>query len=140
MSNEVSPPRRVLLVEDEAPLRRALARVLTKHGYEVIEAEDGAHATQLSGAHSFDAVLTDLVMPRVDGLGLLRYLRARRIEVAIVMMTGTPDEATAAEAYRLGALGYLTKPLETSRLLETMERALSAHASTARPMTRGRSA
>lgn len=115
---------RILVVDDEDPLRRALTRMLEEAGYEVSAAENGARALELLAEGSFAAVLTDISMPRMDGLDLLRAVREHDLEVPVLIMTGSPDVKSASEAVRHGACDYLTKPISRSQLLPTMRRAV----------------
>jgi two-component system response regulator FlrC len=102
---------RVLVVDDEPGLRDFLAEVLSGDGHQVTRARDGDEAAQLVDRQRFDLVLTDLRMPGLDGLGLLKKLRAEQPEVEVVLLTAHGDVATAVEAMRLGAFDFLQKPL-----------------------------
>jgi two-component system response regulator FlrC len=103
---------RVLVVDDELGLRLFLAEVLTGDGHQVTSAKDGAEAARLVDARGYDLVVSDLKMPGLDGLGLLRKLHAEQPEVEVVLLTAHGDVATAVEAMRLGAFDFLEKPLE----------------------------
>jgi two-component system response regulator FlrC len=102
---------RVLVVDDEPGLRDFLAEVLTSDGHQVTRARDGDEAVHLVDRQGFDLVLSDLRMPGLDGLGLLKKLRAEQPEVEVVLLTAHGDVATAVEAMRLGAFDFLQKPL-----------------------------
>lgn len=123
----VATRARVLLVEDDAALRRAIGRMLERMGHQVIEAEDGARAIELSAKDHFDVVLTDIMMPGVDGIAVLRAVRERDLDVPVLLMTGAPDLDTAVAAIALGALEYLTKPIGTEALGKSIDRALKLH-------------
>jgi len=116
--------RRVLLVEDDASLRSVMSYHLRKAGYEVAEAPDGARALDAVAEQAFDLVLTDIRMPQMDGLDLLRQLRARDLDVPVVMLTAFGTIHDAVEAMRSGACDYLTKPVEKDQLLHAVDRAL----------------
>ena len=104
---------RVLVVDDEPGLRAFLAEVLVADGHQVTSAKDGAEAARLVDARGYDLVVSDLKMPGLDGLGLLRKLHAEQPEVEVVLLTAHGDVATAVEAMRLGAFDFLEKPLES---------------------------
>jgi EAL domain-containing protein (putative c-di-GMP-specific phosphodiesterase class I) len=116
---------RILVVDDEPTLRRAITRTLEDAGFEVHAAEDGAQAMQLLDQHSFDAVLTDVAMPGMDGIALLRAVRERDLEVPVVLMTGKPGVESASEAVFYGACEYLIKPMSNAQLESTVRRAVS---------------
>lgn len=115
---------RILLVDDEEALARALARVLTTAGYDVDTAVDGGQAVQLLAAHSFDAIVSDLGMPRMSGMQLLQVVRQGDFDVPVILMTGAPQLQSAMDAVSLGALGYLTKPIDTDELKKVVDRAV----------------
>jgi two-component system response regulator AtoC len=102
---------RVLVVDDEPGLRDFLSEVLAGDGHHVTAAKDGAEAARLCDQKAFDLVLSDLRMPGLDGMQLLKKLRAEQPEVEVILLTAHGDVATAVEAMRLGAFDFLTKPL-----------------------------
>ncbi|HEX7668498.1 MAG TPA: EAL domain-containing protein [Polyangiaceae bacterium] len=113
------------MVDDEPSLLRAIARTLEHAGFEVNAAEDGPRALQLLDEHSFDAVLTDVAMPGMDGIALLRAVRERDLEVPVLLLTGKPGVESAAEAVRYGASEYLIKPIPNADLESKIRRAVS---------------
>lgn len=117
-------PGRVLLVDDDPELRRAIARTLERGGFAVVTAEDGERAAGLLAEESFDVVLTDVAMPRMGGIELLRVARERDLEIPVLLMTGAPDVNSAIEAVRHGACEYIIKPFESTRLLHLVRRAV----------------
>ena len=119
--HDVAPT--VLLIEDESALRHAYARMLRAAGWTVTECGHGASAVELIGAHSFDVILSDIDMPGLSGIEFLGLLRERQIETPVVLMTGAPTLDTAVKAVEHGAFKYLTKPMESGELLETVDRA-----------------
>jgi two-component system cell cycle sensor histidine kinase/response regulator CckA len=121
------PITRVLLVDDEADVVRSLARVLTQAGCEVTTTSEGSEAIALSASAKFDVIVSDIRMPHVDGLTLLRAIRGRDLDVPVVFMTGVPTVETAVEAMEHGAFRYLIKPVEPARLVEVVERAAQIH-------------
>ncbi len=118
-----SPPPGVLLVDDDDLLRRSTARSLRADGYSVIEATDAVGAEAALVDHEFDLVLLDIVMPGVDGLAFLRTIRGRDLDVPVVVMTGFPNVESAVETVRLGAVDYLSKPVDPAKLHDVVARA-----------------
>jgi EAL domain-containing protein (putative c-di-GMP-specific phosphodiesterase class I) len=113
----------VLLVEDEAPLRRVTARVLRQYGFEVTEAGDGWEALQALSKGEFDVVVSDVTMPHITGLELLHAIRQRDLELPVILLTGAPSMDAAREARQHGALHYLVKPVDNERLVRLVTRA-----------------
>lgn len=105
---------RILIVDDDPDLRLTLDDYLDARGYQVISARSGSDAVQAleTGGNSFDIVLTDLMMPGVDGMAVLRAARQSNPLVHVVIMTGYSSLKTAIESVRCGAFDYLTKPFE----------------------------
>ena len=102
---------RVLVVDDEESVREFVAESLSRDGHEVTEARDGAHALRIMEADAFDVLVTDLKMPGIDGMELVRRVRASAPETEIVVLTAHGTVETAVEAMKLGARDYLGKPL-----------------------------
>lgn len=116
---------RVLIAEDDEAIREFFVEALEDEGLEVAEAEDGQAAWELLQKQSFHLVLTDLRMPRMDGLELLRRVRAQQPEVPVVVLTAHGNVDTAVEAMREGAFDFLQKPLRSpGELRMTAKRAL----------------
>ena len=118
---------RVLLVDDEPAIARSLTRVLGQAGHVVTSAHDGNEAVALLASASFDVILSDIRMPGMDGLALLRAIRARDLDVPVLFMTGSPALDTVIEAMENGAFRYLLKPVDTKELLALVERAAQVH-------------
>jgi two-component system response regulator FlrC len=102
---------RILVVDDEAGLREFMADALALDDHQVVAAADGREALRLCNERSFEVVVTDLKMPHVDGLTVLRTLRAEQPEVEVVVVTAHGTVDTAVEAMKLGAFEYLQKPM-----------------------------
>jgi DNA-binding NtrC family response regulator len=115
---------RILIVDDEANARAALSEILREEGYETETAADGFKALGKLGVFSPDLILTDLKMPGLDGLGLLKEARAASPSTVLVVMTAFGTIDSAVEAIKLGAENYLTKPLEPGSLIAVVERAM----------------
>ncbi|MBI5490542.1 MAG: EAL domain-containing protein [Deltaproteobacteria bacterium] len=114
---------RVLVVDDDDAGRRVSAQILSRAGAVVAEATGGREAIDAVGRQPFDVVLCDLVMPDADGIDVLRAIRDRDLDIAVVLITGAPNVTTAVAALRLGALDYLSKPEPVDHLREVVARA-----------------
>ncbi len=117
----------VLVVDDDPAVARSLRRVLEAEGYEVSVAGSGRAAVEQITQRAFDVVVSDIQMPGMSGVDLLRAIRASDLDVPVILMTGAPSVETAIEAVNLGALKYLPKPTSTEVLLESVERAARLH-------------
>jgi DNA-binding NtrC family response regulator len=107
---------KILVVDDETAARRGLSSLLSGWGYEVEEAADGQEALEKAVAGLPSVVVTDLVMPRLDGHALLRALREEVPFAAVILLTGQGSIETAVAAMKDGAYDYLTKPVDLARL------------------------
>ena len=121
-ANEPRPDERILVVDDETHIRRSLALFLEKKGYAVAEAEDGLDAIEKIKAEPFFLVLTDIAMPRMNGLATLKEVKAIRPETDVVMITANLELDFAIEAMRRGAFDYLRKPFYLDEVILTVER------------------
>jgi len=115
---------RILVVDDEQAVRDLLAKTLTMADYDVDAAPDGPAALERLRAAEYELLITDLKMPGMDGLSVIREARRIRPEIAVVIITGYSTEASAIEAINLGVAGYLTKPFRLPRILAATARAL----------------
>ena len=115
---------RILVVDDEQAVRDLLAKTLTMADYDVDTAPDGPTALERLRAAEYELLITDLKMPGMDGLSVIREARRIRPELAVVIITGYSTEASAIEAINLGVAGYLTKPFRLPRILAATARAL----------------
>ncbi|HKY34524.1 MAG TPA: protein kinase [Polyangiaceae bacterium] len=115
---------RILLVDDQPELRRLLQRNLLKAGHTVVTAEDGRAAIALFSEDYFDLVISDIRMPDMDGMTLLRELHALDPDLPVLLITGSPQLHTAMQAVEYGALEYLTKPVPFERLRASALRAI----------------
>ena len=120
-------PIRVLLVDDDEVVQRAYARALGRAGYEVAAAADSGSAERQIQEHAFDVIVSDIGLPGLDGLQLLRIIRQRDLDVPVLLMTGAPDLATAVAAVEFGALRYLVKPIEAEALHKAVRYAARLH-------------
>jgi two-component system KDP operon response regulator KdpE len=116
-------PLRVLVVDDEPPIRKLLRMGFSTQGYEILEATNGKTALELLTGNP-DLIVLDLGLPDMQGLDLLRMMRARNERVPIVVLSSRGDEAAKVEALDLGADDYVTKPFGMDELLARMRAAV----------------
>jgi DNA-binding NtrC family response regulator len=113
---------KILVVDDEQNMRVALFEALSRNGHEVAVAENGQMALEMIARHSPDLVITDIKMPEMDGLDLLRQVKALCPDLPVVIMTGFATVDTAVEAMKQGAFDYLLKPFPVEVIEETVAR------------------
>lgn len=123
VSREARRPR-VLVVDDEASIRDLLAKTLALAEYDVDTAQDGRDALDALRSRPYDLLVTDLKMPGLDGMGLIRETRRLSPQLPIVVITAHSTEATAIDSVNLGVNGYLTKPFRITKILSTAARIL----------------
>jgi CheY-like chemotaxis protein len=111
--------RTVLVIEDDPQFRMTLAAYLEDSGYTVLEASDGLEGLEVFDRARPDIVLTDLRMPKLDGLGVIAAVKARSPSTPVIAFTGTRDPLAGENALRLGAWGCLFKPIEDLSALES---------------------
>ncbi len=115
---------RVLVVDDEATIRDLLAKTLALAEYDVDLAPDGRTGLERLRMIPYDLLITDLKMPGVDGLAVIREARRLKADIPVIIITGFSTEASAIEAVNLGVSGYLTKPFRVPRVLAAAAKAL----------------
>lgn len=115
---------RILVVDDDDAHRGMLRMMLRSWGHEVDEADDGEAAVKAVRAHSYDAVLTDVRMARMDGIHALKEILAYNPALPVILMTAYSSVETAVEALRLGARDYLIKPLDFEALRQCLQKAI----------------
>jgi two-component system response regulator MprA len=115
--NISEPTQRILVAEDDHEIRQALNRILTYEGYDVVMANDGAAALAAVGEHEPDAILLDVMMPFVDGIGVCRRLRERGDRTPVLMLTARHELSDRVAGLDAGADDYVTKPFELDELL-----------------------
>ena len=109
--------KRVLVIEDDETVREVLRSFLGQKGFEVTLAQNGESGLDLLRAEKFDLIFTDLVMPGISGMEVLKEVVASKIAVPVVVMTAFGTVQTAVEAMRIGAFDYITKPFSPKELL-----------------------
>ncbi len=113
---------RVMVVDDEENIREVLSSYLDTLGYEVVTASDGQDALDKFEEGTFDLIVSDLLMPTIDGLELLKQIREKDRNVIFLMITGYPSIETAVEAIKKGAYDYITKPFHMEDVKLRIER------------------
>jgi len=111
---------RVLIVDDEQTIRISFREFLVADGYKVEVAPDAQEALRLLEDHDFDIVVSDIVLPQINGIELLKAIRGASPFAQVIMVTGEPTVETAAEALRAGAFDYLTKPVGKNAILRAV--------------------
>ncbi len=117
-------PIRILVIDDEPPIRKLLRMGLSSQGYHILEAPDGRAALELLGREKLDLVILDLGLPDMKGHELLRVIRERDENIPVVVLSSRGDEAGKVEAFDLGADDYVTKPFGMNELLARLRAAL----------------
>jgi putative nucleotidyltransferase with HDIG domain len=117
-------PARVLVVDDEAPVRSMIGATLQRQGYDVQLAISGSQAVEMLGQGPFDLVLTDIVMQDGNGIALLERIHVDQPQLPVVMVSAIHDISVAIDSMRRGAYDYLLKPFEREHLVATVQRAL----------------
>ena len=120
----MAEPVHILVVDDDPTIRDLLLEGLSESGYLVTTANDGADGLARLRHNGFELVVSDIDMPRIDGVQLLQEARKLRPDIEIIMLTGVVDVETAIQSMRLGACDYLTKPFNLTEVRITVERAL----------------
>ncbi len=118
--------KRVLIVDDSKSTRQMISFTLRRAGYEVVEAEDGRQALELAAKDRIDCVITDLNMPEMDGLELIRRLRASpsTASTPILLLTTTIDVDKKEQGHAAGATGWIGKPFHPAALLEKVAKTI----------------
>ena len=117
---------RILVVDDELPIRTVLRRMLEKAGYQVVEADNGE--TAIENPLMLDAVICDIRMPKINGLDAIAYFRRMYPRVPLIVLTGYPDAEIAIACLRHGVVDYLVKPVDGKRLIVAVEKAMEQRA------------
>ena len=122
---------RILIVDDEAQVRKPIGLTLQAAHYSVVEAENGEQAIQLlqSGDNPLlvDTILCDIRMPKINGTEAIQYFRTQFPSIPVVVLTGYPDVDLAVSLMKQGIVDYLVKPVEKERLLDVIRKSVSRH-------------
>ena len=114
---------KILIIDDEAPIRRVLREILENEGYQVDEAANGMEALQHIKEQEFDAVFCDIKMPEMDGFEVLEAIR-KESDVPVIMLSGHATNENAADTIKKGAFDFIQKPPDLNRLLMILRHAL----------------
>lgn len=114
---------RVLVIDDEPIIRKSYERLLAPEGFHVTSAESGQEGLDILGRESFGVVLLDFKMPDIDGMDVLKEIRAKWPEIKVIIITGYSTPETADEAMKLGALDHINKPFIPDLLIEAVKKA-----------------
>lgn len=117
----------ILIVDDEEHIRRLCTEILKRKSYQTVAVAGGKEAVEMARSQPFDLLLTDISMPGMDGLELLRTIKESQKEIAAVIITGYGTINNAVQALRLGAQGFVIKPFSPQELLKSVEDALEKH-------------
>lgn len=118
-------PTRLLYVDDEPDLRDLVENQLSLEGYDVTTASDGVNAIEILRSHSFDVVLLDVRMPRMNGIEVLAELHNLNLHPRTIMLTGDSDISVLARCARYGVNDYLTKPYNFRELVTSIDRVMA---------------
>lgn len=127
------PPQHILVVDDDPSLRQLGTEVLIRHGYQVDAAADSTTGWKLLQTHHYDLLITDLDMPKMSGLKLMKRLRAAHIALPVILASGTLTPGELNRTPWLHLSGALLKPVSTDQLLQTVQAVLGARGLIARP-------
>lgn len=115
---------KILIIDDEKPIRKALREILEYENHKVEEAEDGADGISKIEKGNYDLILCDVKMPKKDGIEVLEKIQSLQLESPVIMISGHGNIETAVEAVKKGAFDFISKPLDLNRLLVTLRNAL----------------
>ncbi|HJZ86917.1 MAG TPA: response regulator [Polyangia bacterium] len=126
MPEASSPRRQILLIEDDAALVALMAKTLLAHGYGVSVARDGLEGLKALDQTPPDLIVVDVMMPRLDGMTLVRAIKKHRTtrHIPVIFLTAKSDSRSMVEGINLGAKFYITKPFSLDDLLAKVQRAL----------------
>ena len=115
---------KILIIDDEKPIRNTLREILEYEKFQVDDAEDGLIGINLVKSTDYDVVLCDIKMPKMDGTEVLKQILEMKPNTSVVMISGHGNIETAVDALKKGAFDYIAKPLDLNRLLVTVRNAL----------------
>lgn len=115
---------KILVIDDERPIRSTLKEILEYEKFDVDEAEDGQIGLGMLEKNTYDIVLCDIKMPKMDGMELLEKIQEKGFEMPVVMISGHGNVETAVEALKIGAYDFIQKPLDLNRILVTIRNAM----------------
>jgi EAL domain-containing protein (putative c-di-GMP-specific phosphodiesterase class I) len=113
----------ILIVDDDDDVRKAICRIVVSLGFEAVEADDGKRAVEILGQREIDVIVSDIEMPGMDGMALLRHVARDSADIPVILVTGNPTLDTAMAAVGQGAFEYVEKPFDVARLKGLLKRA-----------------
>lgn len=113
----------ILIVDDAAFARRMLRKILQADGYEILEASNGQEGLEIVRAHTPDCVLTDILMPDIDGFGFIEMLQAENFKIPIIIISADIQDASRDRGIKLGAAGFINKPVKENEVLVAVREA-----------------
>lgn len=116
---------KILVVDDAQFMRMRCARLLAEHGFDVVEAENGAQAVRVYQEHQPDVVLMDITMPEMDGLTALKEIRKLHPNAKVAMLTALGQQGVVLEAIKSGAKDFIVKPFDADRVLAAVKKLLA---------------
>lgn len=119
---------KILLIDDELRIRQSMSQILSNHGYHVVAAEDGAMGLAYLRTMQFDLVITDILMPNLDGLDVLNYISTMKQKVPVIAMSGGGPNLTTTQALKISqtrANLVMPKPVDNVKLLESIKQLLA---------------
>jgi two-component system chemotaxis response regulator CheY len=129
-------PAKILIVDDNDLIRTLLRGILRNEEYQIIgEARNGVVALEMVERDKPDLICMDVMMPEMDGLEALQNIKTAHPEIIVVMITGSPSAENVRESIKGGASGFIIKPFNAAKILDTLERALSTVKQQAKPST-----
>lgn len=118
----------ILVVEDAWLTRRVICKALQTEGYEILEASNGREGLEIARAQSPECIIVDLLMPELDGLGVLKALQEEELQIPTIVLTADFQESTRQDCLELGAMTVLNKPPNSAQLRAWVEKAVEAKA------------
>jgi CheY-like chemotaxis protein/glycine cleavage system H lipoate-binding protein len=122
----MSEAARILVVDDELPVCKSVSAALASEGYAIDMALSAEEALSKEAESGYDVIITDLMMPGLSGMDLLRTLKDKAVDTKVIMITGYPSIKSAVEAVKLGAFDYIPKPFTPTELRSLVSRALES--------------
>jgi predicted GH43/DUF377 family glycosyl hydrolase/CheY-like chemotaxis protein len=122
LQNGIKTKGHILLVEDEVMSQSIISHIIKSDNYDVVVASDGVVALMELGRKKFDLIISDITMPNLDGYQLLEFIKKHKIEVPVVFLTGLTSEIEKQKGLQLGALDYISKPIDPNLLLSTINK------------------
>jgi CheY-like chemotaxis protein len=117
---------KILVVDDSLFARVNICNILKAAGHEMVEAENGIEGLQKLAEHQPDCIISDLLMPELDGIGFLTALQEKQSRIPVIILTADIQEAKRLQCQRLGAAGFITKPPQKAEILALVHQILHA--------------